>query len=65
MTKKILLNLPENIQKKVDTFKGRYKDDRFDHNISRAEARGYLIGLKDAGIIRDTEFRALYTYITL
>lgn len=33
--------------------------------LARAEIRGYLTALNDAGIISDSAFRCLYTYYTL
>lgn len=33
--------------------------------LVRAEIRGYLTALHDAGIISDVAFRCLYTYYTL
>lgn len=33
--------------------------------LARAEIRGYLTALHDAGLVSDVQFRALYIYYTL
>ena len=33
--------------------------------LVRAEIRGYLTALNDAGLISDVQFRGLYTYYTI
>lgn len=66
MTAKILSRLPENIIKVLHLFKNRYADDRFNKDVIRGEIRGCLKGLKDAGIIStDTEYRLLFSYVTI
>lgn len=66
MVKKILSRLPENILKALHILRERYSDDRFNKEGSRGEIRGYLKGLKDAGVINtDTEYRALFSYLTI
>jgi hypothetical protein len=65
-TERTLEKLPGGVRKAVGDFKQRYNDKRFKQDIVRAEARGYLKGIKDAEILdTDTDFRILFTYITL
>jgi len=65
MTREILNSLPQNILKTIEIWKGRYNDDRFDKPICKGEIRGYLMGLRDAGIITDNQYRCIFVYMTL
>lgn len=66
MTQEILNKLPAKVKESISILKTRYRDERFNRETSRAEARGYLKGLRDSEIINsDVEFRALYCFITI
>jgi hypothetical protein len=66
MTRKILNRLPEKVTTTLDMWNDRYHDDRLNQDITRAEIRGYVKGLADAGLLKtDLEFRIIFGYATL
>lgn len=65
MTKKLLQRLPEKILSTVEMWKGRYNDERFDRNTTRAEIRGYIKGLVDADVLNPNEYKIMFCYMTL
>ena len=64
MTQEVLDRLPENIRKTVETWKDRIHDDRFDRNVAKGEARGYLKALIDTDTISVRDFNVLWCYVT-
>ena len=44
---------------------GEKAEQESQKKLARAEIRGYLTALHDAGMVSDVQFRALYTYYTI
>ena len=66
MLNEVLVRLPEKVTDSLNVLKSRYNDERFNTDVSRAEIRGYLKGLRDSGIItKDLEYRILFCYCTV
>lgn len=65
MTRKVLSKLPEHILSTIRMWKSRYNDERFKKDITRAEIRGYVKGLVDAGTITANEYRVVFAYMTI
>ena len=65
MTKKILDRLPDKILSTIEMWKGRYNDERFNKDTTRAEIRGYIKGLVDADVLTQNEFKTLFCYMTI
>lgn len=66
MTKEIIERLPEKVKETMKKWNVKYNDSRFNKDITRGEIRGYVKCLRDAGLLKsDTEFRAIFCYMTL
>ena len=67
-TRETLDKLPTNILNNIEALKQRYNDERFAGDIKpaiRSYLSAYLLGLRDSGVITETEKRLLYCYVTL
>ena len=64
MTRKTLSKLPAHIRSRIESFKEAYYESGFSSFV-RARTAGYLEGLKDAGLITESERKVLFTYATL
>lgn len=65
MTRKLLNRLPDKILSTIEMWKGRYNDERFNKDTTRAEIRGYIKGLVDADVLTQNEFKTLFCYMTV
>jgi len=65
MTRKLLNRLPDKILSTIEMWKGRYNDERFNKDTTRAEIRGYIKGLVDADVLTQNEFKTLFCYMTI
>lgn len=68
MTKQVLNKLPKEIRANIEHYKESY--NLFDEGSSykheeRSRMAGYIHGLRDAGLITETERRILFCYMTV
>lgn len=66
MTQELLERLPEKVKETMNKLNAKYNNRRFNRDITIAEIRGYINSLRDAELLKsDTEFRAIFCYMTL
>ena len=65
MVRETLTKIPENVKRQLDEYKRLYNGlpDRREETIARSA--GYLLGLRDAGIITERERQILFVYTTV
>lgn len=65
MTKETIAKLPTHIVYKLEEFRKDYKNTALQKDETRARAAGYVMGLRDAGIISERERQILFVYCTV
>ena len=61
---KILTRLPKHVVKELNKLKKDYRNNLYLKTSTRSEIYGYIHGLCDAGLIKQTERIDLYIYTT-
>lgn len=64
MTKNVLERLPKAVYDQLDTIRKDYKN-RALRDETRAKLAGYVLGLRDAGLISERERQILFVYGTV
>lgn len=63
MTQKTLEKLPSHVLEHIERLRTNYK--RCHDEANRLASYNYTLGLKDGGLITETEKRALFVYTTV
>jgi len=64
-TREAFNKLPKAAQDRIERFRSDMKEDPKHRELYICKSRGYIEGLRDAGIITNYECRALKCYITV
>ena len=65
MVKETLNKVPESVKRQLDEYKRMYEGIPNRREETSARAAGYVLGLKDAGLITERERMALFVYTTV
>lgn len=67
MTKDVINKLPANVGTMIENFKQQYKETN-DFDIRkevRTRMAGYVLGLRDAGLLTESERKTIFIYMTI
>lgn len=64
-TRELLEKMPKTVRWKIDDLRKDYKNEALSRDKVRAQIYGYTNGLRDAGLITESERRTLYVYATV
>ncbi len=65
MTRELIARLPANVLSYVEECRKAYKNPVLDKDEVRARLAGYVMGLRDAGLITERERQILFVYGTV
>ena len=65
MTKEVISRMPSKVMFVLDSLKADYKSPYMSKDETRARLAGYVLGLRDAGLISDRERQILFVYATV
>lgn len=65
MTKDVFEKMPEAVQTQLESIKKDYKNRALNRDKTRARLAGYVLGLRDAGLISERERQILFVYGTV
>jgi hypothetical protein len=65
MTRETVEKLPQEIRNRIEQFRQDAKKDAARRELYINKGRGYVEGLRDAGMIKEYESRILKCYLTI
>lgn len=65
MTRETVAKMPQRVQFMLKDFNKDYHNNALDKDEVRAEIAGYVLGLRDAGLITERERQILFVYATV
>lgn len=64
-TRGLTAKLPASVAWKIEAMRKDYKNAALSKDETRAEIAGYVMGLRDAGLINERERQMLFVYATV
>ena len=64
-TREVLEKMPKIVRWKIDDLRKDYKNEALNKYKVRAQIYGYTNGLRDAGLITESERQKLFVYATV
>jgi len=64
-TREVLEKMPKIVRWKIDDLRKDYKNEALNKYEVRAQIYGYTNGLRDAGLINESERKTLFVYATI
>ena len=65
MVRKAYEKLPKAAQATIDIIRADIKRDQAHRHLYLTKGEGYLAGLRDAGLITESDRKALFCYLTI
>lgn len=64
-TREVISKLPKNIANTLESLRMDYRNPVISKDAARARLAGYVLGLRDAGYITESERKILFVYGTI